>query len=178
MKRNYPHLWTMLAKLPGIPEENKERLIKEITQGRTISLHEISDNEYSRLVLKLANIITENKPRETREEREYRVMRLLKVNRDTYNQWIFDWAYVYLNEKFGDAGMVELYSNTQGFWSWWINQFDLANGRFLFFYQAYNLKDKSLSELIETYRIMHIKIKAIPTNLINRIDKLKLKIDV
>lgn len=179
MKRNYPHLWAMLAKLDGIPEENKEKLVKQITNGRTDSLHDLDDNEYGKLVMLIADTIVKNKPVQTMEERRTRIRSMLKINSDIYNQQLFDWSYEYLLNKFNNKELVDIYSMTPGFWPWWINQYDLSDGRFLFFHTAFNWNEQlTIKELREKYRIMHIYIQAVPGNIIKRINLLKAKSNV
>lgn len=111
--RNYGAFWALLSKMPGNDSSLKEQLVSTISCGRTESLQDLNDKEYSELVRWMANQVgkvNKTKPA-TESERELRsvVLKLLeKLGIRAIND---DWSEVnnfLLNPKIAGRLLFEL----------------------------------------------------------------------
>ncbi|SDC53661.1 hypothetical protein [Williamwhitmania taraxaci] len=95
-RRNYSAFWALLGKMSGNDGNLKEQLVSTVTDGRTTSLQELSDKEYSELVRWMANQVgrfNKTKPI-TEAEREQRSLVLKLLNKLGVHTINDDWSAV------------------------------------------------------------------------------------
>jgi hypothetical protein len=98
------------------------------------------------------------------------ILSILKITEEQYNMNILDFSYDFLTQKDYPGPVIQILHQTQGYWAWWRNQFDIADLFFLSCCSLYGWDQGTLEFIRHAYKTTHITIKAYPSRLVEKIE--------
>ncbi len=99
------------------------------------------------------------------------VLKLLEINEEVYQNNVLEFSYAFLEHKNYAKPIIEELHQMSGYWTWWRNQFAIADLHFLNVHSVFNWDIYPLEMQRDLYGSCHIGIQAYPSRLIEKIDK-------
>jgi hypothetical protein len=140
----------------------------------TVFLSIYNEKPINRLVLynmyELTYSIEFAKPHRIKQRERYRafsnkIMNILSINEDTYNEWLFNSAFEYLNDiSENNAWAVSKLTTFDSFWQWWKVQYHILDEVLVNEYSELDIAKINIEELRSHYYKRHATLPILLEN--------------